>query len=105
MSKRKSVRKVRTGQVHAPNSWVIVSALKVKEIRALRKRAAEDEYDAFEGGLDMLASHILDWNWIDDEDNPLPLPKDDPNVIDELTNDESEFLANLLMGQDEAEKN
>jgi len=79
--------------------------MKVKEIRAMRKLAAEDDYDAFEGGLKMLADHLLDWNWVDDEDNPLPLPKNDPSVIDELTSAESEFLANLLMGEDKAEKN
>lgn len=32
------------------------------------------------------------WNWKDDEGNPLPQPEDDPNVYDELSDDEVIFI-------------
>lgn len=41
---------------------------------------------------------VADWNWVDDEDNPLPLPKDDPAVLDKLTYAESTFIMEKLFG-------
>lgn len=67
-------------------------------------RALEAEFDgspeawekASEWNRQYLIRHIIDWNWCDHEGNPLPLPKDDPRVIDDLTMEEIYFLANLL---------
>lgn len=108
MSKRVSVIKYETDLVQGEGSYVVLSALKVREIRALRQKgkeaekaeeAGEDTDDAaFEGGLKILSEHVVDWNWVDDEEKDLPLPKDDPDIIDDLTNDETEFLSDLLTG-------
>lgn len=126
MAKRRTVVKHETDEIQGEDSYVVLSALKVKEIRNLRQVGKdervkarawakkqsklrgvdvdESEYegaDPFEGGLEILSKHILDWNWVDDEDNPLPLPKDDPDVLGELTNDETDFLSDLMTGDQE----
>jgi hypothetical protein len=49
-----------------------------------------EDNDKFTGQL--LRENVLEWNWVDFDGNPLRLPKDDPAVIDQLTDDEVEFL-------------
>jgi len=105
MPKRQSVKSHKSDEVQGEGSFVITTAVKVREIREIRKRAADPEFDDFEGGIKLLAGHVVKWNWVDDEDKPLPCPKDDPSVIDELTNEGSEYLVGLLMGGKDEAKN
>jgi len=105
MPKRQSVKKHNSAEVQGEGSFVVTTAVKVKEIRQIRKNAADPDFDDFEGGVALLANHIIEWNWVDDEGKPLPCPKEDPQVVDELTNEESEFLVNLLMGNKGEAKN
>ena len=105
MPKRQSVKKHDASVVQGEGSFVITTAVKVKEIREIRKHAADEDFDDFEGGIALLAKHIIKWNFVDDEGNPLSCPKDDPTVIDDLTNEESEFLVGLLMGEKGESKN
>lgn len=98
MPKRQTVKRYETDEIQGEGSFVKVSGVKIREIRKIKKLSDDPDYDQFEGGLEMVANHILDWNWIDDEGEPLPLPKDDPAVVDELTNQETEYLAELLIG-------
>ena len=124
MAKRRSVKKVSTEDLQGEGSYVIVSAVKTKEIKETRRlsqeatkaqkavdklRKAGDEaiedvesFDGFEAGLDMIHRHLVDWNWVDDNDVPLPKPKEHPEVVDELSTDEVTFLANLLTGEEES---
>lgn len=105
MAKRTSVVTHKSDEVQGEGSFVVTTAVKVKEIRQIRKNATDPKYDDFEGGIGLLAAHIVKWNWVSDEGKPLPCPKDDPKVIDELTNEESEFLVGLLMGSPDDAKN
>jgi len=105
MSKRQSVKTHKTDEVQGEGSFVVTTAVKVREIREIRKHAADPEYDDFEGGIGLLARHIVKWNWVDDEGNSLSSPKEDPKVIDDLTNKESEFLVGLLMDKEDSSKN
>lgn len=99
MAKRKSVRRFDTDEVQGEGSYVVMTAFKVKEIRAARqaKREQGDDFDGVEAGVQALRTHLVEWNWVDDNDQPLPKPQDEPSVIDDLTSDEAEFLANLLV--------
>lgn len=98
MPKRQSIKKHDASEVQGEGAYVILTGIKVREIREVRKLAKTEDFDEFEGGVSLLASHIAEWNFVDDEDQPLPQPKDDPKVLDELTNEETEFLVTLLMG-------
>ena len=124
MAKRRSVKKVPTVELQGEGSYVVVSAVKTKEIKQTRRlsqeaakaqeavdklRKAGDEdvedvesFDGFQAGLDMIQRHLVDWNWVDDNDVLLPKPKDHPEVVDELSTDEVTFLANLLTGEEES---
>ena len=104
MAKRKGgPKRIATDEMQGEGSFVILVPLKVKEVRAARKMAASGEaYDAYEEGLKMLAKHIVGWDWVGDDDEPLAVPSKHPEVLYELTNDEANYLTELLMGEDEA---
>jgi len=107
MGKRTSVLKLDTPKLQGEGSWIKIAGMKVHEIREYRRlsnlepeKGKEDEFvkfDAFEGGVDMIKTHVLAWNWVDDNDEPLAQVPDDPSVVDELTNEESEFISNVLL--------
>lgn len=99
MSKRTSVKQFPCDEIQGEGSYVVVTAVKVREIRGIRKKAKDPEFDDFEGGIQLLARHIVKWNFVDDEGNPLPIPSEDPKVIDELTDEESQFLVGCIMGE------
>ena len=97
MAKRTSVRRFNTEEVQGEGSYVILSSLKVDEVRELRKKGKDEDFDAFEGGIALLTQHILKWDWVGDDGKPLPLPKDDPTVVGQLTHEEADFLSDLLI--------
>lgn len=106
MARRTSVRKHSSEEVQGEGSFVVLSSLKVDEVRALRKADKDDkDFDAFEGGMKILAQHIVDWDWVDDDGTLLPLPKESPDVVGQLTNEEADFLSELLTTSSVASKN
>ena len=46
--------------------------------------------------LHIIPKCVLEWNWVDDDGEPLPLPSEDPNILDKLVLEELVFLANHL---------
>lgn len=106
MPKRRTVKEVDASEVQGEGAIVVISGVKVKEIRRIRTLAnSEKDVDEFEMGLELVAKHIIDWNWVDDAGERLPTPKEDPSVIDELTDEEAVFLTQLLIGPGEETKN
>ncbi len=105
MAKRRAQRRINSDEVQGKGSWVLVSALTVKEARTMRKQAEDENFDSFGSGLDLVKAHVLDWNWVDDEDESMPSPRTEPDIVDELTIEEAEFLANALLGEDAETKN
>lgn len=103
--KRQRVRRYVSNEIQGDGSWVIVAALKVAEMRKYQGYAEADDFDAFELGIDVLRTHVFEWNWVDDAGNPFPQPKDDPSVMDELTDAEVEFLSTCIQGSEAEVKN
>lgn len=91
-----STFRVESPTIQGEDSYVVFRALTVEEARAYRKTTGSDD-DVFEIGLDALRTHIVEWNWVDDAGNPLPQPREDPGVIDRLTVEETNFLAQTLI--------
>ena len=96
-----TVRRYETEEVQGEGSFVVLSSLKVGETRKLRKQAASEDSDEVLAGLKLLSAHIVDWNWVDDNEDPLPLPEGKIAIMDELTNEEVEVLSSLLIGANE----
>jgi hypothetical protein len=74
----------------------------VGEIKTLRKDKDTDRFDLTE---EMVREHIVEWNWCDEEGKPLAQPAEHPEVFDQVTDEELEFLAQHVAGSAEARKN
>lgn len=93
MAQRVSTRKVLSDEVQGEGSYVVLRALPYSMISA---RAGVDQNDftqvlAFNETF--LASVVVDWNWVDDAGEPLPLPADDPGVVEKLVIPEFQWIA------------
>lgn len=52
-----------------------------------------------------LAERIVDWNWVDDDDEKLPIPADDWEVVLTLYAHEYDFIHGLFAATGDTEKN
>ena len=48
--------------------------------------------EAMQYATELLQDTVIDWNWTDDDGEPLPTPKQNPGVIDQLTVTEVQLL-------------
>ncbi|MBU0847016.1 hypothetical protein KKH23_07470 [Patescibacteria group bacterium] len=114
MPKRQNIVQLDSSKVQGEGSYVIVRRQIVEEMRTFLSSETWAELqkslkDDATGGAVVIdiakeaSGRIIEWNWVDDNDDPLPLPKDDPEVFDRLTDQEFMFLSNAL-GSREAEE-
>lgn len=106
MATRKSVKRFETESVQGEGSFVILSSPKVEQILEWQEKAAAlkpegkakglSDAEAIKIGMEMLAEHIIDWDWVDDHGQPLPVPNGDVDVIAQLTMEETNLLSDLL---------
>ena len=104
MPKRKNVHKVKTEDLQGEDSFVIICIPSVKKVRTLLKTAGST-LETFDAGASIIAEHVVEWNWVDNDGEPLPQPKDDPSVVDELTSDEYKRLSEIILGSEDQRKN
>lgn len=90
-------RRVDSPELQGEGSYVVITSPKVREIRRVQNAPRGEDYEA---SLALLENHIVDWNWEDEEGKPLALPKDNPAILDELTNDEMIYLLKVLTSID-----
>lgn len=101
MLKRNRVRTMKGGPM-GDEAFVVVLVPTIGELRHQAKQAEKlgMESDAAESEANIYFSkHILKWNWVDDEGQPLPQPFDNPGIFTVLTGDELRFLGQCLAGQ------
>lgn len=120
MPKRKSVVTIDCDEVQGEDSWIKLRQLTFAEMRVLlkelharrKKRRKEIKADLAEFGEEsgvrpidpeeledsvrLCLDHIVAWNWVDDDGNPLPQPGECPEVLEQLTNAEMQFLGAKL---------
>jgi hypothetical protein len=104
MAKRQRIKKFKSDSVQGKGSYAVCASMTVAEQREARKFMA-DGGDMFELGTSILKTHVLTWDWVDDDGEPLPQPKDCPEVIDLLTDAEVDFLSECIKGSEADAKN
>jgi len=104
MPQRKRVIRFKSEAIQGSDSWVEVSRLTVGEARRADKIKDDPDTDSFAEVVELYQTHVINWNWVDDDGSGLPLPKDDPGVVDGLTADEFGFLGDCLAGSEEDQK-
>lgn len=112
MPTRQRIKSYPTAEVQGEGSWVKATGVTLGEqleadsILASFKNAKSKEDKAaaadanFQYGLDLLKVHVIKWNWVDDDGEPMPQMKDDPKAIELLTNEEITFLGRCIMGKE-----
>ena len=102
MPQRQNVRTVDCSDVQGEGAYAKVKSLKWGQIRALAQ-VTKDGVADIDKVTPLLVDSVVEWNWVDDGGQPLPLPKDDASVVDDLTDEEITKLLTGMKGRSEAE--
>jgi len=94
------------------NEWVKIQPIvNLRQFIALNKitQSALGNSNNLEEGLnelcDQLSKRVVEWNWTDNEFNPLPQPHNNPSVLYDLTEDELIYLVSTLTETKEQQGN
>jgi len=116
MAERKGARRIETTDLQGEGSYVIVRTLTYGQRRVARGmflRANGGQLPTKREDLDikiderylqdnddftaqLLTQNVIEWNWVDEKGGPLPLPMDDPAIIDGMTDEEVGFLVRMI---------
>jgi hypothetical protein len=103
MPRRQNRRKVLTPEVQGDDSYVVVTLPHVQEIQTIMEQK-DDNLESFKVGSQIIADHVMEWNWVDDDGEPLACPKGEPDAVGCLTTDEYRRLIEILLGSTERKK-
>jgi hypothetical protein len=98
--------RVNSAEVQGPESYVTVRRMTVGETKDMLKRGIDREagLETYSENTGWVAEHVVEWNWTDQDGNALPYPKNEPAVMDRLTNEELAFLNQAIVGRTEQER-
>ena len=124
MPQRINTLRFDTSDVQGEGSYIIVRSMTMGEVVDFQRRAMRDrrplpklrawldrvfrrtQTAAEQGRADAVQTlgFVRGWNWVDDDGKPLPLPADDPGVIDRLVIEELTCIANCVNGRRQSEE-
>jgi hypothetical protein len=116
MSKRQNIITFDSTEVQGEGSWIKVRMITHGQGKMFQRAysdilgmkgediSTERRAEFQQASDDLVVEMVFEWNWVDDDDNPLPLPKDDPTVVDLLTELEHKFIGQALQGEGERKK-
>lgn len=101
MLKRSRIMVIK-GAPHCEDAELTILVPTISEYNANQKAVASAGGEGSEAAEEVantyLARHVLDWNWPDDEGEPLPKPHGNPEVFKLLTMPELMFIGRALSG-------
>ena len=111
---RVTSRRVETPELQGEGSFVVFRKLShgaVKEVRRFmvigdvkeRKDLTVEQIDEMIAKeekltLDLISNGVMDWNWQDENGNPLPIPKTTED-LDKMTDEEVQYIVMGCIGQ------
>ena len=92
--KHKTFRVIDSSEIQGDGSFVKFKNITLNEILKYSQsdKGKVDNEEAAQLGLKVLDDMIVDWDWVDDEDQPLPIPSENPGTIGGLPFQESSWL-------------
>lgn len=95
--KHKQYRVLDSSSIQGEGSFVKIKNLSISEImQSLGNRDQGNgklsEQESAELGLRVLDQMVVDWDWVDDDDNPLPIPAENPGTVAALPFPEASWL-------------
>lgn len=101
MAKRNNTKRVDSEAVQGDGSYIVLRRLKVGVWQRIKKKTAEPKANNFTIDLETIQEHVIEWDWVDDDGKPLPLPGD-VSVDDlDLTIEEKSFLIGAIFAPGE----
>lgn len=105
MPKRQYIRTVETPELQGEDSWIKIRDLNYGYVKQLQKEmAGMKPEEQVKKNDELIRKVVVDWNWVDDDDQPLPTPKDDETVVDRLTANEVLFISRQVQGNPDDRK-
>lgn len=116
MPQRQSIVTYDSTEVQGEGSWIKVRLISHGESKRIMRDygglvgksvddiGVEKFTDMQVANDDLIAQKVAGWNWVGDDGEPLPLPQDDPAVLDLLTEFEHQFIARAMRGEGERKK-
>jgi len=104
-----AIRHIETPDLQGEDSWVEIRRAKGRDLKKIipmgaRLRADDTpDLEKYEFSEQRLRDLIVAWNWVGDDGKPLPLPRDQADITEELTEDELLFLIEQITGKSEEE--
>ena len=74
-----------------PPSWGLL-----RKAQRLTANGVDAASSGVEFAEELLRSSVLAWNWTDDDDQPLPTPAEQPEVIEQMTATEVSWLVEKI---------
>lgn len=90
----KLYRTVDSTEVQGEGSWVKLKAPTLEDVRGVTMPAEGDSKSALDFGSAILGNLLVEWNWVDDDGEPLPKPT--PEIVAGLPYAEVQFLMTAL---------
>lgn len=124
MPERKAGRRVPTPDTQGPDSWILLRPMTVGEVIGLQKereqtlakenwwqwlfnrfkrRETRPQSEIYQAFTRRVIGYVADWNWVDDAGQPLPNPRDHPEVVELLTDTELNELLGIIYGGSETD--
>jgi len=88
--KHKQFRTLDSAEIQGPGSFVKIKSLSLQEIMSHAGNGSKADPAAM--GLAVLDEMIVGWDWVDDDDNPLPIPAQNPGTVASLPFQEANWL-------------
>lgn len=88
--KHKLLRKVDASEVQGEGAWVLLRAPTLEDIRGGILPTSDNTEAQMDFGIKIIGRLVQDWNWVDDNGDPLPKPS--PEVVAGLPYAEIQFL-------------
>lgn len=121
--RRQRVRRHDASKVMGPGAFVVIKAITMEDAQRIEDASKPPEmqegmtqedweicleqHEAKMKSLnyEAMAITVMEWNWVDDDGQPLPQPADNPAVFAKLTAEEIEFIADRMNGNVKSKKN
>lgn len=100
----RQLKRIDSEAVQGKGSYVVVKALTWAERKRFNEARAAADFDSDAETERILSKYIVEWNWTDIDEEPLPAP-DSPGIWDSLTIEEIEFLTEVLFENSKYQKN
>jgi len=93
------IERVDSASVQGEGSYVVLKKMTHGEVKAFNAEMAEAAKFENEMPLQIvIRTQVVEWNWSDQDGIPFPLPKDEPEILERLTEAELLFLTQSIMG-------